>query len=354
MNIPETMQALVLHGKNDLRFEQVPVPGIEADEVLIRIDTCTICGTDPHIINGDFPGFWPKEFPLIPGHEWSGTIVRRGEKAVLFGWQEEDRICGSCHTGCGYCQMCLSGRYNLCLNYGHDELGHRQYGHYLPGAYAQYYRTSIKSIFRLPESIPLNLGACIDPLSVALHTVRRSKLEAGKTLLVNGTGPLGLLAVKLGTAMGAGKIIAAGSGSRLNFAEKLGAVCINYREENIPEKVMEYTGGIGAHSVVESAGTPQSLINACLSAAKGGTVSLLGIPQKDVALPLKQLVLNEVELVGNRANPNCAEDAIQMVAEGRVQLEDILTHEFAMEDFAQAFDTFINRRDNSIKVGIHP
>ena len=151
-----------------------------------------------------------------------------------------------------------------------------------------------------------------------------------------------------------GKVIAAGSGTRLDFARELGALCIDYRKDDVPAKVAEFTGGLGAHSVVESAGTPKSLINACMSVAHGGTISLLGIPQEDVALPMKQIVLYEVEIVGNRANPNCAKDAIQMVAEGRVSIDDIMTHEFSMKDYKEAFETFMKRLDNSIKVGIHP
>jgi len=354
MKIPQRMDALVLHGKNDLRLQQVPVPQIEADEVLVKVDTCTICGTDAHILNGAFPGFWPKEYPLIPGHEWSGTVAAVGEKAALFGWKEQDRLCGSCHVACGYCPMCLSGRYNLCANYGREDLGHRQYGHYLAGAYAQYFRTSIKNAFRLPDSVELKHGALIDPLSVVLHTVRRSKLEAGKRLLVSGTGPLGLFAGKLGKALGAGQVIATGSGSRLEAARRLGAHCIDYRTEDVSAKVRALTNGWGAQSVVETAGTVKALVDACLSVAKGGTVSLLGIPQEDAALPMKQIVLNEVVLVGNRANPNCAPDAIQLVAEGRVSLGDMLTHEFPIKDFQRAFEVFMKRLENSVKVAIHP
>jgi len=250
--------------------------------------------------------------------------------------------------------MCLSGRYNLCENYGHEELGHRQYGHYLPGSYAQYYRTSVKSIFHIPDTLDLTLAANIDPLSVALHTVRRSKLKEGKSILVNGTGPLGLLAIKLAKALGAGKILATGSGSRLAFAEKLGAIGINYKNENIPEKILEYTLGKGAQCVVDFAGTEQSLRNACFSAAKGGTISMLGFPKEDVLLPLKQIIMNEIELIGNRANPNCPEYCIQMIAEGRIDLTDILTHRFPMKDFETAFNIFNNRLDNSLKVAILP
>ena len=151
MNLPEEMDALVLKGVRDFVIETVPVPHPDADEVICKVDTTFICGTDPHIINGDFPGFWPQGFPFIPGHEWSGTVVETGEKADRLGWKEGDRVCGISHCGCGYCSMCLKGRYNECLNYGFEDRGHRQYGHYKPCANAQYMSTTVKSIYKNPD-----------------------------------------------------------------------------------------------------------------------------------------------------------------------------------------------------------
>ena len=129
-----------------------------ADEVLCRVDTTFICGTDPHIINGDFPGFWPPSFPFVPGHEWSAVVVEAGTRARSLGWKAGDRVCAISHCGCGYCRNCLRGRYNLCLNYGHADRGHRQYGHITPGAYAEYVRASVKSLVRVPDGFDLETG----------------------------------------------------------------------------------------------------------------------------------------------------------------------------------------------------
>src|SRR5690606_23595260 len=107
MTIPTTMNALVLKGVRDFNIEEIAVPGIDSDEVLCKVDTTYICGTDPHIIAGDFPDFWPTAFPFVPGHEWSGTIVKTGAKSSVLGWNIGDRVCGISHSGCGYCEMCL-------------------------------------------------------------------------------------------------------------------------------------------------------------------------------------------------------------------------------------------------------
>lgn len=354
MILPETMDALVLKGIRTFDIEQVAIPIPDADEVLCKVDTTYICGTDPHIISGDFPGFWPTSFPFIPGHEWSGTILRTGSKANKLGWKEGDRVCGISHCGCGYCKMCQKGRYNICLNYGFEDRGHRQYGHYTTGAYAQYMCTSVKSIFRIPDNMSLEYAACVDPLSIALYTVKRSKMEPGSDLLIIGTGPQGLMAILCAKALGAGRIFAAGSGERLEKAVELGAIPIDYRKEDIVEKVKALTNGFGVPAVLECAGTATSIQQACLAASKGGVVSMIGIPHSEPQLPIKRMVLEEVELIGNRANPNTAEEAIELLHNERIDLNPLLTHRFPLREFATALNTFENRIDGAIKVATKP
>lgn len=354
MQLPKEMEALVLKGVRDFSIEMVPVPIPDADEVICKVDTTFICGTDPHIIAGDFPNFWPTGYPFIPGHEWSGTIVQTGKRAAQLGWNEGDRVCGISHSGCGYCEMCLKGRFNICLNYGNEDKGHRQYGHYTPGAYAQYMRSSVKSIFKIPDSMPLEYAACVDPLSIALYTVKRSKMQPGDDILILGTGPQGLMAILCAKAMGAGRIFAAGSGERLKKAEELGAIPIDYRTEDVVEKTRDLTNGRGIPAVLECAGTSKSITQACLAASKGGVVSLIGIPHSDPSIPIKRIVLDEVELIGNRANPNTAQPTIELLQNKRIDLSPLMTHRFALKDFGKALDIFEKREDGAIKVATKP
>ncbi len=349
------MRALVLRAPRQFAVEEMPVPGpLDPDEVLCRVDTTFICGTDPHIINGDFPGFWPPSFPFVPGHEWSAMVVEAGSRASSLGWQPGDRVCAISHCGCGYCRNCLRGRYNLCLNYGHALRGHRQYGHITPGAYAEYVRASVKSLVRVPDGFSLETAACVDPLSIALYTVKRSRLQPGDDLLVMGTGPQGLMAILVARALGAGRIIAVGSGARLDLAQQLGAIPIDYRGGRVPEEVRELTDGLGVPSVLECAGTAAALRDCCLSAAKGGAVSVIGIPHEDPQLPMKRIVLDEIEIVGNRANPNTAEAALALLVSGRVDLTPLLTHRFPLAQFARALDVFERRQEGAVKVAIKP
>lgn len=354
MKLPKEMNALVLKGVRDFSIESIPVPVPDTDEVICKVDTTFICGTDPHIIAGDFPNFWPTGYPFVPGHEWSGTIVQTGKRAEQLGWNEGDRVCGISHCGCGYCEMCLKGRYNICLNYGNEDKGHRQYGHYTPGAYAQYMRSSVKSIFKVPDAISLEYAACVDPLSIALYTVERSRMKPGDDILVLGTGPQGLMAILCAKALGAGRIFAAGSGERLKKAEELGAIPIDYRKEDVVEKIKDMTKGRGVPAVLECAGTSKSITQACLAAAKGGVVSVIGIPHSDPSLPIKRIVLDEVELVGNRANPNTAQPTIELLLNNRIDLTPLMTHKFALKDFGKALDIFEKREDGAIKVATKP
>jgi L-iditol 2-dehydrogenase len=350
-----TMQALVLRAPRQFAIETWPMPpALEPDEVLCRVDTTFICGTDPHIINGDFPGFWPPAFPFVPGHEWSAVVEEVGSRARSLGWKAGDRVCAISHCGCGVCRNCLKGRYNLCLNYGHEERGHRQYGHTTQGAYAEYVRASIKSLVRVPASFDLERAACVDPLSIALYTVKRSRLQPGDDLLVMGTGPQGLMAILVGRALGAGRIIAVGSGDRLALAKSLGAVTIDYRAGDVPEHVRDLTGGLGVSAVIECAGTADAIRACCLSAAKGGVISVIGIPHEEPRLPMKKIVLDEIEIIGDRANPNTAEEALSLLVHGRIDLTPLFTHRFPLADFATALETFETRKEGAVKVAIKP
>ncbi len=352
----EKMYAIRLNAPNDFEYTQVPVPEVGPFEILCRVESVSICGTDPHIIEGDFPGFWPKEFPLIPGHEWSGVIKKLDEKAYEFGWRDGDRVCGISHVGCGYCAMCLQGRYNLCLNFGNEKLGHRQYGHYTAGAYAQYMLTSIKSIAKVPDDMSFNAGACMDPLSIALHLTMRSQLQPGDSVLVNGAGAQGLMSIMCAKSMGAGLVMATDTGNRLEVAAKLGAVPIDFMEGNVAARVIEMTGGLGAKRVLECSGTEKGIVQACDAVAKGGRISIISLPPGDgiIAIPLKKIVLDEIDFVGNRANPNTLEKAITLAQAQKLDIDSLVTHEFPLADYKTALDIFIGKKENSIKIVCKP
>jgi L-iditol 2-dehydrogenase len=352
------MAALVLTGPGQFHVDEVPVPEAGPLDVLCRVDSVAICGTDPHIIAGDYPGFWPQRYPFIPGHEWAGTIVALGEQARAFGWAAGQRVAGTSHAGCGSCRMCTTGRYNLCESYGDESRGHRQYGHYSPGAYAEYVVHAMRSVFAVPEGLSLEEAALVDPASIALHTVKRTEFAPGDTVVVLGPGPIGLLSIMCAWALGAGRVIVVGRGERLARAAALGAETVDFTAGDPVQAVRALTHGRGAPAVIESAGAAETLRQAVEMAARGGRVAAVGIPTGPLAdaapLPLRRTVLDEIEVRGVRANRNTCSEVLPLMASGRIDAGQLITHRFPLRDYATALATFAQRRDGALKVIVKP
>lgn len=351
--IPPTMKALVLTGPGAHEVREVPTPRPGPMEVLCRVDSVAICGTDLHIYEGRFAGRWPRSYPFIPGHEWSGVVVELGPGAAELGWQVGDRVAGTSHAGCGYCRNCTTGRYNLCENYGNEPL-HHQYGHYSQGADAQYVVHSIKSVFHLPDEIELPYGAMVDTASIALHSAKRPGIRPGETVVVVGAGPMGLLTADCAYALGAGRVIVTGSGQRLDKARELGFEVINYRQEDPLEAVKRRTEGKGAHVAIDTGGTADSVLQTINVLRKGGRASFTGIPTEPVVLPMQKIVLEEIDLFGVRANPNAMDEVIPLIVSGRVRVRPLVTHTFPLEQYGQALHTFAERIDGALKVLVRP
>jgi L-iditol 2-dehydrogenase len=354
-SLPPTMRAVVLTDrcKHEIR-DDVPVPRPGPMEVLCKVDSVAICGTDLHIYEGRFAGRWPKSYPFIPGHEWSGTVVQVGQGADALGWQPGQRVAGTSHAGCGYCRMCRTGRYNLCENYGREPL-HHQYGHYSQGADAEYVVHSIKSVFPMPDSLELEFGAMVDTASIALHSVKRPGINPGDVVVVVGAGPMGFLTADCALALGAGSVIVTGSGERLARAKQLGFVTIDYRAQDPVAEVRRLTNGRGANVAIDTGGTAESIRQAVEVLAKGGRVALTGVPTEgQAALPMQKIVLEEIDLYGVRANRNTMEEVIPLIVSGRVRVKPLVTHRFRLEDYGQALETFANRVDGALKVLVQP
>jgi L-iditol 2-dehydrogenase len=347
------MDALVVHAPDRFSVEDVPRPEPGENEVLCKVHAVAICGTDPHIIHGDYPGFWPKEFPFVPGHEWAGEVVEVGPGAERFGWHPGTRVAGTSHAGCGFCRKCVEGRYNLCENYG-DEAVHRQYGHYTQGSYAEYVVHSIASVFPIPESLGYDEAAMLDPISIALHTVKRGGHAPGDTVVVVGPGVMGLLVAECARALGAGRVIVVGRGERLAKAAELGNETVDFSARDPVAGVRELTDGLGAEVALECSGDPAAVGQCVDMLRKGGRVAVIGIPLEDARVPMQKIVLNELEIVGVRAAAGEMPEAIALVAAGKIRLGELITHRFALKDYAEALRTFTERVDGALKVIVHP
>jgi L-iditol 2-dehydrogenase len=344
------MRALVVRAPDTFAVEDVERPTPGPYEVLSRVRATAICGTDPHIIQGHYPGFWPKEWPLIPGHEWCGEIVELGEGAAELGWEVGTRVAGTSHAPCGYCRKCVEGRYNLCENFGREGL-HSQYGHNMSGAYADYVVHSVRSVFAVPEALSDEEAAMLDPTAIALHTVKRGGQQPGDTVVVVGPGVMGLLVAECARALGAGRVIVVGRGDRLARAAELGHEVVDFTARDPVEAVRELTGGRGAEVALECSGAAEAVGQCAELLRRGGRVAVIGIPMEDARIPLQRIVLDEIEIAGVRA---AMPQAIALVAAGRIRLRELITHRFALEDFADAYTAFTERRDGALKVIVRP
>lgn len=347
------MKALVVTAPNEFSVEEVDNPKPGRQEVLCRVRAVTICGTDAHLLRGDYPDFWPPGYPFIPGHEWAGEVVELGDGAGSLGFAIGDRVAGTSHDACGFCQKCVEGRYNLCENYGNMDV-HRQYGHNWQGAFAEYVVHGIKSVFHLPDELSFHEGALLDPASIALHTANRGGVRPGDSVAILGPGPIGLLAADAARAMGAGRVIVVGRGDRLATAQEMGAETVDYTAGDPVAAVRAATAELGVDVVLDCAGVADSFRWAIAMLRKGGRCAAVGIPVDEVSLSLQDLVLYEKELVGVRATAGEMRHVIPLVADGRIRVNELHTHTFPLDEFQTAIDTFNERREGALKVIVEP
>lgn len=326
------MQALVLHAVGDLRHEQVPTPQPGVGEVLIRVAYCGVCGSDiPRIFTkGTY------RFPLICGHEFAGVVERCGNGVERFA--PGDRVAVFPLFWCGRCSACERGRYAQCEAY--DYLGSRR-----DGAFAEYVVAPERNLLKVPEPVSLQEAAMTEPAAVALHALRRAGgTLPGETVAIFGAGPIGLMVAQWARAMGASRIVLFDVvEEKVMLAQRLGFVHAYHSRLHEPEEtIASLTDGQGAHVCVESAGVPQTLLQACTCVRRGGRVVLLGNPSADVSIPaglLSQLMRREVNLFGtwNSDYAVYGEDddwhtTLRAMAEGILQVMPLVSHQVPLSE----------------------
>jgi len=355
MALPDTMKAAVLFGSNDLRIveREVPQPGYQ--EVLIKVEACAICGTDPKIVAHG----WQNQPPYgeyIPGHEYAGTVAAVGEGVV--GYAAGDRVAVEPHKGCGICENCIRGYYTVCLNYGNMSAGHRHYGFTVNGGYAEYAVNHITTLTRIPDSLDFEEATLITTAGTAMYGITRiGGIHPGETVVVSGPGPIGLMAVQIARQCGAGRLIIAGTRKeRLDLATRLGAeIAVNVRADRIIERVFELTSGVGADAVLECAGTSQSLADAVEYTRKNGRISLIGIYSEPVTINAFKLNQWNITIAGSKAEGDRSLAKVApLMGDGRVKARPLITHTFPLYKVHEAMETFVQRTGGAIKVILTP
>ncbi len=354
-SLPQTMKAAVLFDYGDLRISEVEMPTPGEHEVLISVEACAICGSDPKIVKNG----WPDHPPLgkfIPGHEYAGTIVTLGEGVENF--QVHDRVAVEPHKGCGICVNCIRGNYTTCLNYGRLDLGHRHYGFTCNGGFAGYAVNHINSIHKLPDSVSMDEATLITTAGSSLYgIIRIGGIRAGETVVISGPGAIGLMAVQLAKILGAGKIILTGTREyRLKLGKQLGAdETINIKESDVVQKVFEQTDGLGADLIIECAGTREAGGTAIESAKKNGRIAYIGIYSEPVCINLNKVVQHNLTIIGSKAEGDwCIERIIPYIKNGQIDCKSLISHIFPLEEINRGFEVFTRRIDNVVKVVIKP
>ena len=350
----DLMRALVVHEPNSFSVEDVPRPEPGPYEVLCRVRTVALCGTDPHIIAGDFPGFWPKAFPFIPGHEWCGEVVELGEGAADLGFEEGARVAGTSHAGCGFCRLCVEGRYNICENYG-DERLHRQYGHYTQGVYADYAVHSVKSVFACARHAlrrgggHARSGRDRPPHGQARRLLARRHRDRDRPRRARPAGRRVRPAAGRRAGAGGGPRRAAGQGGA-SWATSPWTSPRGIRWTRCAS-----APPAAAPTPCWSARAPprrSPRASRCCAGAAGWR--WWAFPRTTPRIPVKLLVLDELDLVGVRAAAGEMPEAIALAAAGRLRLSELITHRFSLEDFDEAYRVFTERVDGALKVIVSP
>jgi L-iditol 2-dehydrogenase len=341
----EKMKVAMYYNNNDIRIEEMPIPKIDDNEILVKVQVCGICGSDV------MEWYRIKKAPKVLGHEMAGDIVKIGKNVKKF--KVGDRIFVSHHVPCNSCNFCKNGQHTLCKTLHSTN--------FYPGGFAEYLKVPEinidRGVFILPKEISYEEGAFIEPLACVVRGLRIAKMEKNQTVLVLGSGVAGLLNIKLAKAIGAGKIFATDIDDyRLKTAKKMGADFVINAKDNVPEKIKKHNNGNLANLVILCAGVKSAARQAMNSVGKGGTILLFAPTEPGVEIPFPMFDLwnKQVKIVSTYAGaPRDLEEAIELLKNKKVKVKDMITHRFPLSKAEEGFKIAAKAKD-SIKIIIKP
>lgn len=358
--IPETQKAWVLGDPGELIHTEKPVPSPGRAEVLVRIDAIAVCGTDIEVIYQGPPALIQGGLPFnknwTPGHEYMGTVVALGQGVDEFSIGQ--RITVEIHAGCGQCKRCREGMYTSCHNYGKNygdvNKGHRANGFTTDGGFCEYAVNNINTLAPVDDAMSDEEATLVVTAGTSMYGLTElGGLVAGESVVVTGPGPIGLLGVAVAKALGAQPVILTGTrDARLAIGTQLGADhVINVRNEDVLEKVEEYTDGIGADYVLECSGAANALNEAGKMANRGGKICLAAFPHEDALVDVMNLVANNIYVFGIRGEGKSGTlRAAAFMNQKRFDATLIHTHTFDMDDLPEAIRYAKDRVEDAIKV----
>lgn len=324
------MKAVIFEKVGTMRVGAVPDPKPGPGEVLVKVLASGICGTDKHI----FSGAYAARYPLIPGHEYAGTVAAIGEGVTTV--KPGDLVSADPNITCGRCPYCRRNKAHLCLNL--EALGVTR-----AGGFAEYSVVPATHAYVLPPGVTAEEGALIEPLACALRGIQMGNVRPGDTVMILGGGTMGGLLMQLSRQAGAARILVGEPlAVRRQALDRLGADHTFDPRETPAETAMKAVDPEGADVVFEAAGRPDTAQQALTLARKGGTVVLFGCVEPKHNITLNPALVNDKELTicGSFNNPCTHAPAVALVAGRRVDLKPFASHRFKLDEFGKAFDYF--------------
>ena len=341
------MKAMVWEGRNTLRLKEMPKPECKPGWLMLKVMSAGVCATDAHIIHGTF---FNGEPPHVLGHEIAGEVVETGDTG-LNDWLGK-RVVVETAVGCGVCEHCRSGNKHLCAKGG--EIGFPPF----MGGYAQYVTMPYTCAHVMPDSMTYDEGGILEAVACPVGAIRRIGLAFGQTVLIQGIGIAGLSFLQAVRACGAGKVIAAITReSKREQAMRYGAdIVINVKLENLTQRVLKETDGRGVDLSIEAAGAAQTITDAVQLTAARGCVLLYGLPdeQKLPPFPVSRMIMKQLTVMGLTNNEMGWQPLLGMVERGTINVRDMVTHRFALEQLPEAIELVTRRPDDLIKAVVHP
>jgi len=339
------MHVAMYYTNSDVRIEEMPIPEINDNELLVKVQASGICGSDV------MEWYRIKKAPLVLGHEMAGDVVQVGKNVEKY--KVGDRVFVSHHVPCNTCRYCLDDQHTLC-----DTLHSTNF---YPGGFAEYLRVPEinvdRGVFLLPKEMSYDEGVFIEPLACVVRGMRIVGMKPGASVLVIGSGIAGLLHIKLARALGAGQVIATDIDDyRLETAKKLGADMVINAKENVTEKLKKYNDGRLADIVVLCTGALPAVKQAINSADRGGTLLFFAPtePGVEIPFPLFDLWNKGVKMVSTYAGgPRDIADAIKLIRFKKVTVTDMISHKLPLSEAAKGFK-LVDQAQESIKVVLYP
>jgi L-iditol 2-dehydrogenase len=343
------MQALVLEEYRHLQLRTVPKPKVGAREVLVRVNSCGICGSDVHGYDGSTGRRIP---PLIMGHEAAGVVAKVGGDVATY--QVGDRVTFDSTVSCGNCLFCSTGAVNLCDS--RQVLGVSCTDYRRNGAFAEYVSVPEHILFRLPDGFPFTHAALIEAVSIAVHAAKITDIRSGSTAAIIGTGMIGLLVLQVFRHFGCKRLLAVDlDEERLELARHFGAdeVILGTGLETV-SLLQSSTDGQGPDIVIDVAGTQGSILTAIESVRRGGTVTLIGNLAPKVEIPLQTIVTRQLRLLGSCASAGEYPESIELMRSGAVKVDELISAVAPLNEGPEWFSRLYAREKGLMKVILQP